>query len=417
LSFNQDIGNWYVASVTNMSSMFYSNSGGTAFNQDIGNWNVSNVTNMSSMFTGAASFNQDLGNWDVSNVTNMSSMFAEYPGYDSAFNNAGTSTIRNWNTSKVTDMSGMFFRAGAFNQDISSWNVASTALMNSMFNSATSFNQNLANWNVTNVTTMDYMFTGVTLSTSNYSNTLVGWSTQSLQNNVTLVGGSSQYYTGAPATARANIIASHSWTISDGGIYGDDPTSFISTWDTTNTSTGSSNSDQIKLPLVSNGTYNFTVDYTPPTILLLAPDNNTFIGSSLVNFSYVPTDNLLGIASCSLIINSSVNMTNLSVVVGQANWFVQSLAEGVYSWTVNCSDSVWNQGTNTSERRIYVDLTPPLPTLTTANKTWFSNSTPNLTFTLTDNYDSIINFTFYVNDTINLTGYVSNGAATGYRYP
>ena len=161
-------------------------------------------------------------------------------------------------------------------------------------------------------------------------------------------------------------------------------------------------------------TYNFTVDYTPPTILLLAPDNNTFIGSSLVNFSYVPTDNLLGIASCSLIINSSVNMTNLSVVVGQANWFVQSLAEGVYSWTVNCSDSVWNQGTNTSERRIYVDLTPPLPTLTTANKTWFSNSTPNLTFTLTDNYDSIINFTFYVNDTINLTGYVSNGAATGY---
>jgi hypothetical protein len=36
---------------------------------------------------------------------------------------------------------------------------------------------------------------------------------------------------------------------------------FISTWNTTNTSSGSSNSNQIKLPLVSNGVYNFNVDW------------------------------------------------------------------------------------------------------------------------------------------------------------
>lgn len=36
---------------------------------------------------------------------------------------------------------------------------------------------------------------------------------------------------------------------------------FISTWDTTNTSTGSSNNDQVKLPLESGGTYNFIVDW------------------------------------------------------------------------------------------------------------------------------------------------------------
>ncbi len=43
----------------------------TTFNQDIGDWDVSQVTNMSYMFDSADSFNQDIGNWDVSQVTNM----------------------------------------------------------------------------------------------------------------------------------------------------------------------------------------------------------------------------------------------------------------------------------------------------------------------------------------------------------
>lgn len=37
--------------------------------------------------------------------------------------------------------------------------------------------------------------------------------------------------------------------------------SFISTWRTTNTSTGSSASNQVKLPLISTGTYNFVVNW------------------------------------------------------------------------------------------------------------------------------------------------------------
>jgi len=36
------------------------------FNQNIGNWNVSNVTDMSSMFRNLAEFNQNIGDWDVS---------------------------------------------------------------------------------------------------------------------------------------------------------------------------------------------------------------------------------------------------------------------------------------------------------------------------------------------------------------
>ena len=41
---------------------------GSTFNGDITQWNVSSVTDMSVMFA-SASFNQDINQWNVSNVT------------------------------------------------------------------------------------------------------------------------------------------------------------------------------------------------------------------------------------------------------------------------------------------------------------------------------------------------------------
>ena len=70
--FNQNIGNWDVSNVTNMSGMFNSESPQYLFNQDISYWDVSNVTDMSYMFVGLSSFNQDLSSWSVENVTSCS---------------------------------------------------------------------------------------------------------------------------------------------------------------------------------------------------------------------------------------------------------------------------------------------------------------------------------------------------------
>lgn len=46
-----------------------------------------------------------------------------------------------------------------------------------------------------------------------------------------------------------------------GYIYGHSKVQFVSTWQTDNTSSGSSTTTQIKLPLISAGTYNMTVDW------------------------------------------------------------------------------------------------------------------------------------------------------------
>ncbi|GAH63683.1 unnamed protein product [marine sediment metagenome] len=78
-----------------------------SFNQDISNWDVSTVTSMYQMFRSAVSFNQDIGSWEVSSVSDMTLMFSgvtlSTANYDSL--------LTGW-ASLPTLQSGVFFDAG-----------------------------------------------------------------------------------------------------------------------------------------------------------------------------------------------------------------------------------------------------------------------------------------------------------------
>jgi surface protein len=149
-------------------------------------------TNLTSTFQSCTNFNGNIGNWDVSAVTNMANIFHTA----TAFNNGGSSSIGSWNTSLVTDMS----RA---------------------FNTATAFNQNIGAWNVEAVTNIVFFMSGKTAanySTANLDAIYNGWSTQSVQPNLTISFGSIKY-TAAGQTGRNTLDnAPNNWTITDGGI-------------------------------------------------------------------------------------------------------------------------------------------------------------------------------------------------------
>ena len=142
---------------------------------------LSHVRFMTGMFSNANLFNQDISNWDVSNVRNMKAMFSG---------------------------------AESFNQDISRWNVSNVRDMTYMFFRAKSFNQNLGDWDVSNVDNMTNMFTYSGMTTENYDNTLIGWSTLSLQNNIRLDSPANYCLS---ESQRQYIIDTFHWKINDAG--------------------------------------------------------------------------------------------------------------------------------------------------------------------------------------------------------
>lgn len=246
--------NWDVSTITDMSFTFFNS---PKVNCDLSGWDVSNVTTMSGLFGGnsLSDFNGDISGWNVSQVTNMSSMFSNAEDFNV--------DISNWNVSNVTTMQSMFFGARSFNRDISGWDVGNVTTMQSMFFDADSFDQNLGDWDVSAVTNMAQMFGSSGMTSLNYDRTLLGWSEQSLQNDVEL-GASGVMYCSSPA--RQALIDNFNWTIT--GDSQSSTCSFVTTWKTDNP--GSSNSNQITLPtLAGGGGYNYTVDWG---------DGNTDIG-------------------------------------------------------------------------------------------------------------------------------------------
>lgn len=362
-SFNQNIGSWNTSLVTNMSQMFRVAS---SFNQPIGGWNTANVTNMSYMFHVASLFNQPIGSWDVSSVTSMQTMFSSANAFNqdlSAWNTSNVITMRemfltkgmsslagsgttpietsinSWDVSNVTDMYRMFESIGFGNPDITNWNTQNVQIFQRFMQSSGYFNRDLSGWNTSSATNMSAMFgygnsqpgniaswdidqvTNFTnfmisnngaLSTADYDAVLVSWENQ-LQTAypggvgytpiININFGVSTYSLGSAAeTARASLISTFGWTITDGGgiavpftftvdtTLGDGLAQFtiptggaVSNYDIT-TSDGQSitgNTADTTITFPSTGTYTIEITGTFPRINF----NNTGDKLKLTNIS------------------------------------------------------------------------------------------------------------------------------------
>jgi surface protein len=269
-TFNQDISDWNTAKVTNMSYMFqnaaafnqnintvgskwntalvtnmlYMFHGASNFNGDITNWDISNVVSLQSMFHNATSFNQDISGWDTSNIGYFPSTFQSATSFNqnlngwdwsynedcwstfnsaTSFNNGGVAP--NWDMTKCLYFVDMFYGATSFNQDLSGCTgigigSGGTVMYKTMFAYATAFDQNIGHFDVTNVNSsawygMGNMLIGAGLSTTNYNATLMAWNAVDATDGVAFHGGDS-VATGMALAARAALISTDSWTITDG---------------------------------------------------------------------------------------------------------------------------------------------------------------------------------------------------------
>jgi len=176
-----DISNWGEFNFTN-DRAFMSCSNMTCSATDVPTVSTSS---MSAAFYGCTNFNGDISGFDMSGVTTINIMLYNCTNFNG--------DIGGWNTSLITDFSYALFGGASFDQDISSWDI----------------NQ---------ATNLSFFLYNGTLSTANYDALLIGWESQAPTSGLTPNFGSSTYTLGGQAAiARASLISTYGWTITDGG--------------------------------------------------------------------------------------------------------------------------------------------------------------------------------------------------------
>ena len=203
----------YTISITGTLPGFrFNNTGDKLKIINISSWGVLNITN-NLVFKGCTNLTCSATDAPTITSTSMGSTFESCTNFNG--------NIGNWDVSAVTTINSMFLSATAFNQNIGSWNTGVVTNMSNMFQSATAFNQNIGAWNVEAVTSIvNFMQskTAANYSATNLDAIYNGWSTQSVQPNLTISFGSIKY-TAAGQTGRDTLDnAPNNWTITDGGI-------------------------------------------------------------------------------------------------------------------------------------------------------------------------------------------------------
>lgn len=184
-----DLSTFDTSAVINMQNMFYACNNVTTI--DVTSFDTGLVQNMESMFGDNWYLTTlDVTGFDTSNVTLMRYMFYQcyyLSGLD----------LSNFNTSAVTNMQDMFYYYGFYTGGVPA----------------------ISTFNIEAVTNYGRFMTNSSTTTANYDAILIAWDALNPVDNLTVDFGASTYTGGgAAATARASLISTDSWTITDGGI-------------------------------------------------------------------------------------------------------------------------------------------------------------------------------------------------------
>ena len=182
----------------------------------IDNWGIIPWRSFQYAFSGCINMDilaTDIPDLTTNSVSNISQIFR-------SCNSITSVSFVGWDTSNVTTMALMF-------QSLTS--CTSIDLTGIDTSNVTNFNQTFSNvpddiiigvdtWNIEKVTNFGNTFFNSALSTVEYDKTLVAWDLQDARDGLNVNFGRSQYTLGsAAATARANLISTDLWTITDSG--------------------------------------------------------------------------------------------------------------------------------------------------------------------------------------------------------
>jgi hypothetical protein len=190
--------------------VFFNNAGDKTKIKDIMQWGNSAIDIIN--FYGCTALTGNTAT-DVPNLTSLQFM-------TSSFRSCTSLNITNWSSWQPYSVTSFqhCFRDMQLNAGDSSWITSNTTNINAMYLSNDLFNQDWAAANISNITDLTlFNANGDGWSTTNYSNTLIGWASQTPVSGETFDAGNVQYNSSAVA-ARDTLVTTYSWTINDLGL-------------------------------------------------------------------------------------------------------------------------------------------------------------------------------------------------------
>ena len=155
---------------------------------------------------------------------------------------------------------------------------------------------------------------------------------------------------------------------------------------------------------------NRVITITDYPSVFLNTSENSFFNTSDFNLSYTPFDNV-DFSNCSLYVDGGFNKGNQTAVSnGELNNFsLTGVSEGTHNWFVKCFDS-YGLENDSQTRNFTVDLSKPNIVLSAppSGATLFG-ATITFNYTATDNLDSNISCSVYVNSVLEDSYNASNG--------
>jgi len=146
-------------------------------------------------------------------------------------------------------------------------------------------------------------------------------------------------------------------------------------------------------------------------VVLESPSNNMLTNHSPVDFVYSPqpaTGNN-SLSNCSLIVNNQIFATENNPALNQANQFTALSEDGIYNWSVECSDMNGNKGVSEG-RKLTVDTAPPqLYILSPENSASISTGSGiNITYSVSDLISPYQKCSLYLDGALTRAATISN---------
>jgi PGF-pre-PGF domain-containing protein len=154
-----------------------------------------------------------------------------------------------------------------------------------------------------------------------------------------------------------------------------------------------------------------------PNVTLIEPEDGYETNVTALNFTCSATDNT-GLKNITFFTNTSgvwqsVGTKNITGTSNSSTWNLSGITDGGYIWNCLVYDGDGSPDWAESNYTFSVDTPPAVEVVEPENRTNSTNQTVTFSFNVSDNRDSFLNCSIYINGVLNQTNSSAGNASTG----